>query len=79
MPSSGASWHRPRLVAPGVNVKTTPRRSCRVLSLTSNSSSAPPRPLSMCTLKSPARKVSIPGGGECSSSAVSTASLSSGG
>eukprot|EP00972_Heterocapsa_arctica_P101610 14971854-Heterocapsa_arctica.AAC.1 len=56
MPSSGASWHRPRLVAPGVSVKTTPRRSWSALSLSRRSSSAPPRPLSMFTLKSPARK-----------------------
>eukprot|EP00972_Heterocapsa_arctica_P027308 4013932-Heterocapsa_arctica.AAC.1 len=49
------------------------------LSRSRMSRSLPSRPFSMCTLKSPATKVSMPTGGLLDSSTVSTDSRSSGG
>eukprot|EP00972_Heterocapsa_arctica_P092625 13658538-Heterocapsa_arctica.AAC.1 len=79
IPSIGASCILPRLVAPGACANATERRSCIALSRSRMIRSLPSRPFSMCTLKSPATKVSMPTGGLLASSAVSTDSRSSGG
>eukprot|EP00972_Heterocapsa_arctica_P004664 691678-Heterocapsa_arctica.AAC.1 len=79
MPSMGASCNLPRLVAPGACAKATDKRSCMAWRRSRVSHSLPSRPFSMCTLKSPATKVSMPTGGLLPSSAERTGSRSSGG